>query len=103
MTDARIAELLGWPPERHHHASSLIHRIRRIVVEAQAEQEARIERLRVALLEARDHIREDRDSLAETTRRPDGTRELDDAAALAFIDAGLARIDAAIDAAMECE
>lgn len=40
MTDARIAELLGWPPDRYHRASSLIERIRLIVVEAQAEVQA---------------------------------------------------------------
>lgn len=47
MTDDRIAELLGWQPERRTwRDSSLMHRIRLIVAEAQAEQDGHIYRLR---------------------------------------------------------
>ena len=46
MTDDRIAELLGGPKNRAHRDSSLMHRIRLIVAEAQAEQDAHIYRLR---------------------------------------------------------
>ena len=97
MTDAQLIEALGWPPQRPDvHPRSLFMRVRAVVAAAQAEQDARIDRMRAALVEARDHIREDRDSLAETTRLPDGTRDVGDAEALAYIDARLARIDAAL-------
>lgn len=57
MTDGRIAELLGWQPERRTwRDSSLMHRIRLIVAEAQAEQDARIARMRSALVEARNAL-----------------------------------------------
>lgn len=46
MTDDQIAELLGWPKGRAHRDSSLMHRIRIVAAEAQAEQDAQIYRLR---------------------------------------------------------
>lgn len=46
MTDERIAELLGWPRGHAHRDDSLMHRIRIVVDEAQAERGVHIYRLR---------------------------------------------------------
>jgi hypothetical protein len=57
MTDDRLAELLGWQPERRTwRDSSLMHRIRLIVAEAQAEQDGHIYRLREQIARDTDTI-----------------------------------------------
>lgn len=56
MTDDRIAELLGWPRGRANRDSSLMHRIRIVVAEAQAEQDGHICRLREQIARDTDTI-----------------------------------------------
>jgi hypothetical protein len=71
MTDDRIADLLGWPKGRANRDSSLMHRIRLIVAEAQAEQSAQIERMRAALKQTRVVIAVDRESFVQCAAGPD--------------------------------
>lgn len=54
MTDDRIAELLGWKSARN--GGSLLHRIRIVAAEAQAEQDAHIYRLREQIARDTDTI-----------------------------------------------
>lgn len=96
MTDDQIAELLGWPKNRAHRDSSLMHRIRLIVAEAQAEQDAQIERMRAALTTARSVIELDR--LALLDAHTDWQGRVDEAgpAAAAQYDEALRMIDEAM-------
>lgn len=96
MTDERIAELLGWPRGRANRDSSLMHRIRIVVAEAQAEQDAQIERMRAALVAARNVLDEDRMVLLDAHTDQAGMVDADGAAAAAEYDAVLALIDAAL-------
>lgn len=97
MTDDQIAELLGWPKGRAHRDSSLMHRIRIVAAEAQAEQAAQIERMRAALAAAREICAIDRDAFAECCRSPvEPHYDDNDAAYLAGMDAVLRQIDEAM-------
>lgn len=111
MTDDRIAELLGWQPERRTwRDSSLMHRIRLIVAEAQAEQDghiyrlreqiardtAQIERMRSALTAARSVIDLDRLALLDAHTDWQGRVDEAGAAAAAQYDETLRMIDEAM-------
>jgi hypothetical protein len=94
MTDDRIADLLGWPKGRANRDSSLMHRIRLIVAEAQAEQSAQIERMRAALKQTRVVIAVDRESFVQCAAGPDPL-DPDDQDIVDEYDALLRMIDAA--------
>ncbi|MFE8033810.1 hypothetical protein [Thiohalocapsa marina] len=71
MTDAQIIELLGWPAHRPDvHPNGLFMKIRAVVAAAQAEQDAKIEAMRAALVEARTHIAIDRESFVQCATAP---------------------------------
>lgn len=112
MTDDRIAELLDWPRGRANRDSSLMHRIRIVVAEAQAEQDghiyrlreqiardtAQIERMRSALVEARRVILADRTALVACFAAPGCEDDMapEDERALAEYDGLLRMIDEAM-------
>jgi hypothetical protein len=96
MTDDRIADLLGWPKGRANRDSSLMHRIRLIVAEAQAEQSAQIERMRAALKQARAPIATHRYVFVQASTVPDMPLDPDDQIIVDQYDALLRMIDEAM-------
>jgi len=96
MTDERLAELLGW----HHMADAdedgLLHRIRLIVAEAQAERDGQIERMRAALKQARAPIATHRYVFVQASTVPDMPLDPDDQIIVDQYDALLRMIDEAM-------
>lgn len=110
MTDDRIAELLGWPRGRANRDSSLMHRIRIVVAEAQAEQDghiyrlreqiardtAQIERMRAALVDVRPLIGNMEKMLREILHLAGQPRSADEAEAFARLHSARRMIDEAL-------
>lgn len=98
MTDAKIAALMGYRSPPTPRGSSLMHRLRAVVAAAQAEQVARIEVMRAALVEAREIVAEDRDAFYYSNRLPGGSSmHPADAIVLAEYDELLRMIDEAME------
>lgn len=96
MTDERIAELLGWHHIGAADEAGLLGRIRLIVAEAQAEQSAQIERMRTALVAARNVVAVDRDSFVSCSTWPDSRLDGHDQDIVDEYDALLRQIDEAM-------
>ncbi len=96
MTDDQIADLLGWTKNRTHRDSSLLHRIRIVVAEAQAEQSAQIERMRAALVAARNVVAVDRESFIQCSTAPHQPLDPDDQGIVDEYDGLLRMIDEAL-------
>jgi len=94
MTDAQIAELMGYrtPPR----GSSLMHRLRAVVAAAQAERDGQIERMRAALKQARAPIATHRYVFVQASTVPDMPLDPDDQIIVDQYDALLRMIDDAM-------